>query len=119
MQAKLILSIVVASFLAALQLAQAQQPTKVPRIGYISGTGDATNQGPFVEALRQGLLKLGYVEGKNFVIEYRGAEGQMRPRPGHRERTRATQGGYPYLAASNGNPHRQASNQDDPHCHGG
>ena len=58
-------------------LAHAQQPAKVPRIGYISGTGDAINQGPFVEALRQGLLKLGYVEGKNFVIEYRGAEGKL------------------------------------------
>ena len=35
---------------------------------YISGTGDVTNQGPFLEALRQGLRKLGYVEGKNFVM---------------------------------------------------
>ena len=54
----------------------AQQQTKIPRIGYVSGTGDATNQGPCVEALRQGLRDLGYVEGKNFVIEYRGAEGK-------------------------------------------
>jgi putative ABC transport system substrate-binding protein len=54
----------------------AQQQTKIPRIGYVSGTGDATNQGPYVEALRQGLRDLGYVEGKNFVIEYRGAEGK-------------------------------------------
>ncbi len=63
-------------------LAQAQQPAKVPRIGYISGTGDATNQGPFVEALRQGLLKLAYVEGKHFKIEFRGAEGQIDRIPG-------------------------------------
>ena len=55
---------------------QAQQPTKIPRIGYISGTGNQTNQGPYVGALRQGLSELGYVEGKNFTIEYRGAEGQ-------------------------------------------
>jgi putative ABC transport system substrate-binding protein len=55
----------------------AQQPTKVPRIGYVSGTGDATNQGPYVEALRQGLRDLGYIEGKNIAIEYRGAEGKM------------------------------------------
>lgn len=54
----------------------AQQPTKIPRIGYISGTGNETNQGPYVEALRDGLRKLGYIEGKNFVIEYRGAEGK-------------------------------------------
>jgi putative ABC transport system substrate-binding protein len=56
--------------------AQAQQAAKIPRIGYVSGTGDATNQGPYVEALRQGLRDLGYIEGKNFVIEYRGAEGK-------------------------------------------
>jgi putative ABC transport system substrate-binding protein len=55
--------------------AQAQQPTKIPRIGYISGTGNETNQGPYVAALRQGLRELGYIEGKNFMIEYRGAEG--------------------------------------------
>ena len=54
----------------------AQQPKKVLRIGYLSGSGDRTNQGPFVEALRQGLLELGYVDRKNLMIEYRGAEGQ-------------------------------------------
>jgi hypothetical protein len=32
--------------------AEAQQPTKLPRIGYISGTGNATDQGPYVESLR-------------------------------------------------------------------
>jgi putative ABC transport system substrate-binding protein len=58
-------------------VAQAQQPAKIPRIGYVSGTGDASDQGPYVEALRQGLRDLGYVEGKNFVIEYRGAEGKL------------------------------------------
>ena len=56
--------------------ADAQQPAKIPRIGYVSGTGDSSNPGPYVEALRQGLRDLGYVEGKNFVIEYRGAEGK-------------------------------------------
>src|SRR5438874_8593998 len=56
--------------------AESQHQTKIPRIGYVSGTGDATNQGPYVAALRQGLRDLGYVEGKNFVIEYRGAEGK-------------------------------------------
>ena len=68
--------LLLASFaLASVQLAEAQQTTKPPRIGYVSATGDASNQGPYVEALRQGLKELGYVEGKNISIEYRGAEG--------------------------------------------
>jgi putative ABC transport system substrate-binding protein len=54
----------------------AQQPTKIPRIGYLSATGNASNQGPYVEALRQRLRDLGHVEGKSIVIEYRGAEGK-------------------------------------------
>ena len=49
---------------------------KISRIGYVSGTGNASDQGPYVEALRQGLRDLGYTEGKNIAIEYRGAEGK-------------------------------------------
>jgi len=71
-------SLVFAMFVAAsVQIANAQAQTKIPRIGYVSGTGDATNQGPYVEALRQGLRDFGYVEGKNIAIEYRGAEGKL------------------------------------------
>ena len=55
----------------------AQQPAKIPRIGYISGTGDASNPGPNVEAFRQGLRDLGYVEEKNILIEYRYVEGNV------------------------------------------
>ncbi|HEU4345252.1 MAG TPA: ABC transporter substrate-binding protein, partial [Candidatus Binatia bacterium] len=70
-------SMLCAVMLVAISLgAEAQQTTKIPRIGYISGPGDASNPGPYVEALRQGLRELGYVEGKNFVIEYRGAGGK-------------------------------------------
>jgi ABC-type uncharacterized transport system substrate-binding protein len=61
---------------------QAQQTARIPRIGYVSGTGDASNPGPYVEALRQGLRDLGYVEGKNIVIEFRGAEGKLDRVPG-------------------------------------
>jgi putative tryptophan/tyrosine transport system substrate-binding protein len=57
--------------------AWAQQPAKIPRIGYVSGTGSQSDPGPYVEALRQGLRDLGYIEGKSFVIEYRGAEGKL------------------------------------------
>jgi putative ABC transport system substrate-binding protein len=59
--------------------ADAQEQTKIRRIGYLSGTGDASNPGPYVEALRQGLRDFGYIEGKHFVIEYRGAEGKLEP----------------------------------------
>jgi putative ABC transport system substrate-binding protein len=63
--------------------AEAQQAKKIPRVGYVSGTGDASDQGPYVEAFRQGLRDLGYIEGKNIVIEYRGAEGKVGRAPSH------------------------------------
>jgi putative tryptophan/tyrosine transport system substrate-binding protein len=53
--------------------ADAQQPTKIPRIGILR-TGSAPD--PFVEAFRQGLRDVGYIEGKSIVIEYRWAEGK-------------------------------------------
>ena len=56
--------------------AWAQQPAKVPRIGYLSGSGDASNPGPLVEFFRQGLRDHGHVEGKTILVEYRYAEGQ-------------------------------------------
>jgi len=57
--------------------AQAQQPAKLPRIGYLSGTGDSNNSGPQIEAFRKGLRDLGYIEGKNIVVEYRYLEGKQ------------------------------------------
>jgi putative ABC transport system substrate-binding protein len=56
--------------------AQAQQPTKVPRIGFLIG-GSASTVAARTEAFRQGLRELGYVEGKNIVIEWRYAEGKL------------------------------------------
>jgi putative ABC transport system substrate-binding protein len=55
--------------------ADAQQPTKVPRIGFVSG-GNANSPPPLIEAFRQGLRDLGYIEGKNILIEYRYSEGK-------------------------------------------
>ena len=62
-------------FLASVSLAQAQQPAKLPRIGLLGATDFSTNSAR-IEAFRQGLRELGYVEGKNIVIEYRWAEGR-------------------------------------------
>jgi putative ABC transport system substrate-binding protein len=53
--------------------AQAQQPTRIPRIGFVTG---GSTQGPQVEAFRQGLRDLGYVEGKTILVEYRDLEGK-------------------------------------------
>ena len=52
---------------------QAQQPGKMPRIGFLFiGSKDQ----PHLESFRQGLREFGYVEGKNIFIEYRYAEGK-------------------------------------------
>jgi ABC-type uncharacterized transport system substrate-binding protein len=55
--------------------AAAQQPTKISRIGYIGGA-PASAVSARIEAFRQALRELGYVEGKNIVIEWRSAEGK-------------------------------------------
>ena len=56
--------------------AHAQQATKIARIGYLAS--NLANQGP-LEAFRQGLRDLGYVEGRNVMIEYRDAKGKLEP----------------------------------------
>src|SRR5262249_3432477 len=54
----------------------AQQRAKVPRIGFLYA-GSPSGQLARAQAFRQGLRELGYVEGKNIVIEYRYAEGKF------------------------------------------
>jgi len=54
-------------------VAQAQQSTKFPRIGYLGGVSPSANSAR-IEAFRRGLRELGYIEGKNIVIEWRHAE---------------------------------------------
>ena len=61
-------------------VAQAQQPAKIPRIGILLVT-HASVQSARVEAFRQRLRELGYVEGKNIVIEYRYADGKLERLP--------------------------------------
>jgi putative ABC transport system substrate-binding protein len=56
--------------------AQAQQAGKIPRIGYLAASS-LSAQSARIEAFRQGLRELGYVEGKNIVIEYRSAEEKL------------------------------------------
>ena len=75
---RLLVSFVAILILAAVQMVEAQQPKKVPRIGYLA-PGSPSSDSPTParrEALRQGLRGLGYVDGKNIVIEWRSAEGK-------------------------------------------
>src|SRR5262245_4186639 len=64
-----------AMLLALCASAEAQQPKKVPRIGYLSSTDAATEATRF-EATRLALRELGYIEGQNIAIEYRYSEGK-------------------------------------------
>ena len=57
--------------------AHAQQPGKIPRIGYVSTTGSPNSPGPSILAFRRGLKDRGYIEDKNIQIEYRYIEGMI------------------------------------------
>jgi ABC-type uncharacterized transport system substrate-binding protein len=69
-------SILVAVVLLAIGvIAEAQQPKKIPRIGYLSSFDPATDS-TRSEAVRRALRELGYIEGQNIAIEYRYTEGK-------------------------------------------
>ena len=70
-------SILIAVVLLAVGvIAEAQQPKKVPRIGYLSPRDPATDSAR-AEAIRLALRERGYIEGQNIAIEYRYAEGKQ------------------------------------------
>ena len=71
-----IVVLLVSLVLASVHPAQAQQPKKVQRIGYLSNSDPAT-ESPRSEAIRRALSELGYIEGQNIAIEYRYAEGKV------------------------------------------
>ena len=78
MNKKLRLWLLATVLLATASLAEAQQAGKVPRMGVlISATPSASSRR--VEAFLQRLRELGYVDGKNIVIEYRYADGKLEP----------------------------------------
>src|SRR5947209_7878962 len=70
-----------AALLASPLAAHAQQAAKIPRIGLLSSFSPS-NTALWHKAFRQGLLELGWVEGKNIGIEYRYAEGTSDRLPG-------------------------------------
>jgi putative ABC transport system substrate-binding protein len=75
MRTSLRLLVIFVAMLGCGAMAGAQQPKKVPRIGFLATVSPSTISDR-VEAFRQGLHELGYVEGKNIVIEWRYAEGK-------------------------------------------
>ena len=75
-KARLLSGALCAALFALSVPAQAQQPVNIPRIAYLGATSLAANAAR-VEAFQQGLRELGYVEGKNIVIELRSAEGEQ------------------------------------------
>ncbi len=67
-------------FLTTVPIAQAQQSNKIPHIGYLNAVSPSSVSDR-IEAFRQGLRELGYVEGKNIVIESRYADGKLERLP--------------------------------------
>jgi putative tryptophan/tyrosine transport system substrate-binding protein len=78
MKANVAVSVVVILLITSICAAEAQQTSKtIPRIGFISSTGTAEKPSRLFEEFRMGLRDLGYVEGKNILIEHRYAEGRL------------------------------------------
>jgi len=73
MNRKIIVCLLTTALLSTAPFVEAQQEKKVPRIGVLRA---GSPPDPFVEAFRQGLRELGYMEGKNILIEYRYAQGK-------------------------------------------
>jgi putative ABC transport system substrate-binding protein len=69
-------ALILATLVAVAVRAEAEQPTKVARIGYLS-PGTAASESARSEAIRLALRDLGYIEGQNIATEYRYAEGKL------------------------------------------
>jgi putative tryptophan/tyrosine transport system substrate-binding protein len=76
MNKKIFVWLLTIGLLTTASIAEAQQPAKMPRIGFLIGSSPSANAAR-IEAFRQGLRELGYVEGKNIVIEWRSADGKL------------------------------------------
>ena len=74
-KAKVLSILFVVVLLAVAVIAEAQQPKKIPRIGYLY-QGDRISDSTRIEAIQRGLRELGYIEGQNIAFEYRYADGK-------------------------------------------
>src|SRR5262245_1325391 len=77
----IVICFVLTVLLLTISPAQAQQPAKVPRIGYLSPF-DAATESNRAEAIRRALRERGYIEGQNIATEYRYTEGKNDRLPG-------------------------------------
>lgn len=73
---RLLFGLILSLLFAVSLSADAQQPKKLHRIGFLTATSVSAVSAR-IEAFRQGLRELGYVEGKDIVIEYRSVEGKQ------------------------------------------
>ena len=76
MKSKSFFWLLITVLLITFSSAQAQQPTKIPRIGFLIASSRSVNAARY-ETFLQGLRELGYEEGKNIVIEWRSGEGRF------------------------------------------
>jgi len=75
MNRKIVICLLTTALLSTVPFAEAQKPAKVRRIGYLAPAGGPSS---FYEIFRQSLRELGYVEGRDIVIEHRSAESRTR-----------------------------------------
>ncbi len=81
MRTKILRFFLCSLLIAFAPLAAAQQPRKIPRLGYLAAVS-ASADAPRLEAFRQGLRDLGYVEGQNVLVEYRHESHDLKRLPG-------------------------------------
>ncbi len=77
MNKKILALLVAATILASVPLAEAQKPTKVRRVGFLTVATGVGQQGNY-DVFRQGLRELGYAEGQNILFEYRSSDDRSR-----------------------------------------
>ena len=117
---KIITALILCAMLFALRFTVEAQQTKIPRIGYLSNRVKPTPVTPdrFEDAFRQSLRDLGYIEGKNILVEYRYAEGIEDRLPGLAAELVQLKVDVLVSATLRGYPCSQTGYQDDSHCHG-
>jgi putative ABC transport system substrate-binding protein len=74
MNRKIVICLLTTALLSIAPFVEAQQPKKVPRVGFLEGASISESQG--LDPFRQGLRELGYVDGQNIIVEVRSMEGK-------------------------------------------